>query len=241
MTSTALDALLADAAIPTASRGFDVAAGLRRLAAEAAMGAPTPEVVRAAQAAQSLDIMCRWVLNKPSAAAHVDRLVQDPPADEHHSTDRAAHYPPADERRSAVDKLDIEGAVVFACLLNLTHQPESAQFWWQLAAGANSRVAAYCLHLYHLGLGETREAQHWYHQVTQNIGDALDTAPDKEFLEGLGTVALYVRRNGSQASTPPTSSLEIEVDRLASRHPNGIVSLPDRRLADRLHDFTSRR
>ncbi|MFC4034695.1 hypothetical protein ACFO3J_24965 [Streptomyces polygonati] len=239
MTSAALDALLADAAVPTSSCGFDVAAGLRRLAAEAATGSPTPEVLRAAQAGQRLGIMCRWVLNTPGAAAHVDRLVQEPPEDRG-STEDSITILPAAERHFLEDRLDIQGAVVFACLLHLTRQPESAQFWWQLAAGAGNRIAAYCLHLHHLVLGETRESQHWYHQVTWAIEEAADTAPDGDFLEGLGTVALYVRRNGSAASAPPPGSLEVEVDRLASRHPSGIVSRPDRRLADRLHDFSSR-
>lgn len=239
MTSAALDALLADARIPTSARTFDVAAGLRRLAADAVIGAPTFEVVRASQAARRLSIMCRWVLNTPDAAAHVDRLVQEPP-EEHRVKDTAVRAVPQDERRIFEVELDIQGAVVFACLLSLTDQPESAQFWWQLAAGAGNRVAAYCLHLHHLVLGEAREAQHWYHQVTRAIEDAVDTAPDQAFLDGLGTVAGYVGRNGSAASTPPTSGLEVEVDRLASRDPSGIVSRPDRQLADRLRDFASR-
>jgi hypothetical protein len=238
VTSAAMDALLEDITIPTSSRSFNVAAGLRRLAADAATGAPTPEVVRAAQAGQRLSIVCRWVLNTPGGAAHVERLVQDP-SDEHGAALRPAQDRPADERRTAEDKLDIEGAVVFACLLSLTHQPESAQFWWQLAAGAGNRTAAYCLHLHHLELGEAREAQHWYHQVIRAIEDALDTAPDNAFLKGLGAVAHYVRRNGSAASAPPPQELAAEVARLASRNPSGIVSRPDRQLADRLHDFAS--
>ncbi|MFD6750935.1 hypothetical protein ACFWDC_38360, partial [Streptomyces anthocyanicus] len=59
--------------------------------------------------------------------------------------------------------LDVDGALVLAYLLHLTGHPESAQFWWQLAAGAGHREAAYCLHLHHLALGEAREAWHWLH------------------------------------------------------------------------------
>lgn len=231
-----LDALLDDARIPTSSHTFDVAAGLRRLAAEAVTGAPTFEVIRAGQAVQRLSVVCRWVLNSPDAAVHVDRLVQD--ADE---AGGAHTILPDAERRLFEKKLDIQGAVVFACLLSLTHQPESAQFWWQLAAGAGNRIAAYCLHLHHLGLGESREAQHWYHQVAQAIEDAVDAAPDRGYLEVLNAMTWYVRRNGSAASIPPHSGLEAAVDRLASRNPSGIVAAPDRRLADQLHDFTSRR
>lgn len=52
--------------------------------------------------------------------------------------------------------------------------------------------------------------------------------------------ARYVRVNGSRASAP-TGGLEAEVDRLASRSGTcAIVSRLDRRLAERLHDFTAR-
>ncbi|MYV50683.1 hypothetical protein [Streptomyces sp. SID2888] len=222
---TAIDDLLADARIPTTGRKkFDVGAALRRLAHDAAAAAagPHPDMVRAAQAGQRLSVVCRWILNMPDAAEHVDRLAQEPDA-------------PADDPH-----LDVDGALVFACLLHLTDHRESAQFWWQLAAGAGHRAAAYCLHLHHLGLGETREAQHWLHEVTH---DVLGTeAPDEAFLAILEAVALYVRRNGSSLAGAPTGGLEMEVDRLATVKTGSciIVRRPDRRLADQLHDFTRR-
>ena len=173
---TAIDELLAGARIPTGSRdGFDVGAALRRLAADAAatVAKPHPDTVRAAQAGQRLSVVCRWILNRPDAADHVDRLAHEPET-------------PADDRH-----LDVDGALVFACLLHLTDHRESAQFWWQLAAGAGHRAAAYCLHLHHLALGETREARHWLHEVTD---DALDSeAPDSAFLATLEAVATYVQ------------------------------------------------
>jgi hypothetical protein len=218
---TAIDDLLAHARVRTSpSEGFDVGAALRRLAADAAQAAPAPDMLRAAQAGQRLSVICRWVLNKPDAADHVDRLAQDPTA-------------------SGEDHLDVDGALVFACLLYLTGHRESAQFWWQLAAGAGHRAAAYCLHLHHLALGESREAQHWLHEVTHSV---LDTeAPEEGFLAFLEAVALYVRKNGYMAD-PPTGGLEMEVDRLATlaTGPCIIVHRPDRRLADRLHDFARR-
>ncbi|MEU6611568.1 hypothetical protein ABZ922_42280 [Streptomyces shenzhenensis] len=222
---SAIDDLLADARIPTTGReGFDVGAALRRLArdAAAATAKPNPDMVRAAQAGQRLSVVCRWILNKPDAADHVDRLAQEPET-------------PADHR-----PLDVDGALVFACLLYLTDHRESAQFWWQLAAGAGRRAAAYCLHLHHLALGETREARHWLHEVTH---DFLGTeGPDEAFLAVLEAVALYVRRNGSSLASPPTGGLEMEVDRLATVKPGSciIVRRPDQRLADQLHDFTRR-
>ncbi|MFJ9380338.1 hypothetical protein [Streptomyces sp. NPDC101455] len=220
-----IDELLADARIPTTPHDtFDVGAALRRLAADAAgaTAAPSPELVRAAQAGQRLSVVCRWVLNKPDAADHVDRLAQEPatPMDDGH--------------------LDVDGALVFACLLHLTDHPESAQFWWQLAAGAGHRAAAYCLHLHHLALGETREARHWLHVVTD---DVLDTdAPDDAFLATLEAVAAYVRKTGTSQASAPTGGLEMEIDRLATTSNSAciIVQRPDQQLADRLHDFTRR-
>lgn len=219
-----IDDLLADAVVPTTPpASFDVGAALRRLAADAAQAAPAPDMARAAAAAQRLAVVSRWILNGPGAATHVDRLAEGPQAT------------PVEE-----DQLDVEGAAVFACLLYLTGHPESAQFWWQLAAGAGHRAAAYCLHLHHLALGEMREAQHWRHQVTHSVIDADDVL-DEEFLAMLEVVARYVRQNGSTASAP-TGGLEMEVDRLAEHGNNAciIVRRPDRRLADRLHDFTRR-
>ncbi|MEU9186253.1 hypothetical protein AB0D14_17235 [Streptomyces sp. NPDC048484] len=218
---TTIDELLADARLPTApSDGFDVGAALRRLAADAAQAAPAPDIARAAQAGRHLSVVCRWVLNTPDAADHVDRLAQDP-------------------RRTPEDHLDVDGSLVFACLLYLTDHPESAQFWWQLAAGAGHRAAAYCLHLHHLALGERREAQHWLHEVTHTVLDS--EAPDEHFLSCLEVVAHYVRKNGSAASGP-TGGLEMEVHRLAMLGTGSciIVARPDRRLADLLHDFTNR-
>jgi hypothetical protein len=223
---TPIDDLLADARIPTAPRdGFDVGAALRRLAADAATTAaatPHPDTVRAAQAGQRLSVVCRWILNKPDAADHVDRLATEPKA-------------PADD-----EHLDVDGALVFACLLYLTDHRESAQFWWQLAAGAGHRAAAYCLHLHHLALGEMREARHWLHEVTDDVLDP--DAPDGAFLATLETVATYVRKTGTSLASAPTGSLEMEVDRLATVKAGSciIVQRPDRRLADRLHDFTRR-
>ncbi|MFC8668794.1 hypothetical protein [Streptomyces sp. NPDC057199] len=219
---TTIDDLLAGARVPTSPRdGFDVGAALRRLASDAAAATPNPDMLRAAQAAQRLSVVSRWILNKPDAAEHVDRLAQEPDA-------------------VTEDQLDVDGALVFACLLYLTEHRESAQFWWQLAAGAGHRAAAYCLHLHHLALGETREARHWLHEVTHDVLDS--EAPDDAFLSCLETVALYVRKNGSSLTSAPTGGLEMEVDRLAALMTGSciIVRRPDRQLAHQLHDFTRR-
>ncbi|MEU1668582.1 hypothetical protein ABZ547_34375, partial [Streptomyces sparsogenes] len=137
---TDIDQLLADAAPPVSEHRFDVAAGLRRLAREAGYILPGPEVQRAPQAGQMLSAVARWWLTRPRAAAHVDRLVAE--LDE----DCPAPY-------DTTTPLDVHGAQIFACLLHLTGHPESAQFWWELAAGAEVRGAAYCLHLHHISRG----------------------------------------------------------------------------------------
>ncbi|MFJ9588216.1 hypothetical protein [Streptomyces acidicola] len=99
-------------AIPVSTpRRFDVAAALRRLAADASRRTPTVEIARAAQAGQRLGVVCRWVLNEPDAAEHVDRIAEGP-----------------DRGPLTGEEMDVEGALVFACLLYLTGHPESAQF-----------------------------------------------------------------------------------------------------------------
>ncbi|MBA2811168.1 hypothetical protein E0500_028135 [Streptomyces sp. KM273126] len=223
MTAT-IEALLTDAQIPVSTpRRFDVAAALRRLAADASRRTPTVEIARAAQAGQRLGVVCRWVLNEPDAAEHVDRIAEGP-----------------DRGPLTGEEMDVEGALVFACLLYLTGHPESAQFWWQLAAGAGSRAAAYCLHLYHLSMGESRRAWHWFHQLTHSMADTAP--PDAAFIEGLELFARYVRTNGSRAIAP-TGLLECEVDRLAARTPgcSVIVARPDRQLVARLQEFAAGR
>ncbi len=184
---------------------------------------PTAEIARAAQAGQRLEVVCRWVLNEPDAAAHVDKIADGP-----------------DRGPLTAEQMDVDGALVFACLLYLTGHQESAQFWWQLAAGAGSRAAAYCLHLHHLRLGESKRAWHWFHQLTHSMADTAP--PDAAFLEGLEIFARYVRDNGSRALAP-SGRLESEVDRLAARTPGSsvIVARPDRQLVAGLEEFTAGR
>ncbi|GHI27102.1 hypothetical protein Shyd_84730 [Streptomyces hydrogenans] len=82
----------------------------------------------------------------------------------------------------------------------------------------------------------TGEAAHWRHEVTAPGpgGGGID----ETLLDCLGAVASYVRKNGSTSSAPPTGQLEMEVDRLADSE--GISGPPDRRLVERLREFTTR-
>lgn len=217
--TASLDELLANAVIPTSAASFDVAAGLRRLADEASPEGPPPEVVRAAQARAKLSVVCQWALKAPGASGHVERLASSL------STDELCPTPDGD--------LDLEGALVFACMLYQSGQPEGAQFWWQLAAGAGHALAAYALNQYHLVLGETREAQHWYHQALSAVEDASVTNGRVEtFLSGLGAVAMYVGRTTPAGRT--SQALAAEITRLASGSSYGIVSPPDQRLVEEL-------
>ncbi|GAA1274229.1 hypothetical protein GCM10009665_72210 [Kitasatospora nipponensis] len=92
------------------------------------------------QAAHELALAAALVLNTPQASAALDLLVND-------------------------DRIHPEGAVVFASLLFITDRPDAARFWWQFAAGSGNHTAAYCLHLYHLHLGEPRDAAYWRAQA----------------------------------------------------------------------------
>ncbi|TVL88493.1 hypothetical protein [Streptomyces sp. SAJ15] len=58
-----------------------------------------------------------------------------------------------------------EGAAVLGCVLQLAGREDSARFWWQYAAGAGHIIAAYCLYLHHLALGEAMEADWWHAQM----------------------------------------------------------------------------
>ncbi|MFD5107249.1 hypothetical protein [Streptomyces cinereoruber] len=99
------------------------------------------EVGRPWSAPRRLSTVCRWAISAPRVSGDISRLADAP-------------------GRGTDGEFGEDGAAVFACLLFLTGHPESAQFWWQLSAGAGNRIAAYCLHLRHLALGEHREAAH---------------------------------------------------------------------------------
>ncbi|PJE96081.1 hypothetical protein CUT44_20020 [Streptomyces carminius] len=225
--STGIDELLADARIPTSSAGFDVAAGLRRLAADTAGAGAGRELARVERARRTLAVLARWALARPDAAERLEHLVEDPDRPE----------------RPVSERLDVDGALVFACLLYLTGHTENAQFWWQLAAGAGHRAAAYCLHLHHLERGEPREARHWLSQATSEPADPDTTVPPpvNGLFELLEVVTRYVRAHGP-ADRLPIEPLEAEVGRLAvhSASGGGIILRPDRRLVRHLAALAER-
>ncbi|MFI5945855.1 hypothetical protein ACIBCB_37170 [Streptomyces uncialis] len=114
-------------------------------------------------------------------------------------------------------------------MLHLADHSESAQFWWQLAAGADHPVAVFCLHLLHLSRGENREAAVWQHRLLHHA--------DHDFLHGLDQFAAHLDRHEPPGS-PAVSGLETDFDRLTTRHRHeSPVLLPARELANRLHHF----
>jgi hypothetical protein len=210
----------AGAALREDRRAFDVGAGLRRLAEDAGYVPADRDMPAVSRARHQLRVVARWVLNHRQAAAHVERLVA------------AIGEDGPEEGCTPLADLDVDGAQVFACMLYLAGHPESAQFWWQLAAGADHGAAAYCLYLHHLGRGEIQEADFWIYQLKYCFD-----GPDDDFIKGMGQFAFYVR---DHYRTPSAARhcLTAEVERLASRDDTGgvLVWRPDREIADRLQE-----
>jgi len=201
-----------------------VAAGLRRLAEDAGYILPAAGEPGGSRARHRLDVVTRWVVTQAGAAAHVEVLTAVIGDD---------GLAPADFD-GWTDDVDIHGVHVFACTLYLANHPESAVFWWQLAAGAGHSGAAYCLHLHHLSIGEVRDAAFWKRQAAVLLKGAKGT---EEFFGGLESFTGYAVRNGGY-SVMVTRCLEEEFERLAGRHDDGgLVGRPDSRLADRIHDL----
>lgn len=172
----------------------------------------------------------RWALDQPGAAEHVERLAEAIGK----KTDRGG----IEDgwvllvRVSDLEEIDVDGAHVFACMLHLAGDPESAQFWWQFAAGAGNGIAACCLHLHHLGRGETDEADHWLDVL---ISVSTPGQMDETFLHGLRRFAIWEWRHAPRVREWQPALTE-EVYRLATRGDTGevLVCRPDHDLAVRL-------
>lgn len=161
------------------------------------------------------------VVNAPEAAASLARLVDD-----HES-------------------IAPGGALVFGCLLHLARYREAAQFWWQFAAGAGSRTAAFCLCLHHRRHSEFRDAGYWRAQSAKLARRALtDTAQQcrprppatRPLLpDGVRHGLLSECRSGGHPSLP--HDLEAVIHRLPVLEDDedfGEVPQPARDLAGRL-------
>jgi hypothetical protein len=111
------------------------------------------ELPRHVRAARQLAVTDVLVLSSPKAAGRLGRLVND------HRL------------------IDPRGALVFACLLQVSGRDEGATFWWRFAAGAGSHHAAWCLYLEHRSRGEARDADYWLDQARSLSTLARTTPP----------------------------------------------------------------
>jgi len=229
----------ADPLIREPRRPFDAGEGLRRLAADAGFVPPAPAHRPAgARARHRLDVISRWIVTEAGAVGHVSELaalIGDDGTGE-----------PAPDAFTEWLPVDVHGIHVFACVLHLANHPESAVFWWQLAAGAEHTGAAYCLHLHHLSQGETREAAFWKRQMTalRDRGPQkwVDGSPDgytRDLVSAVESFTAYSTRHRT-AGPSPVRHLQKRYEALADRHgEDGLVCRPDSRLPDRIQRLTA--
>ncbi|MEW1722145.1 hypothetical protein [Streptomyces sp. NPDC093109] len=174
------------------------------------------------QAAHDLNLAVALVLNAPEAAGALTRLVDQ-------------------------DRIDPEGAVVFAALLQLTGHHEAARFWWQFAAGGGNRTAAFCLFLTHRRSAEFKDAAYWRAQSRRLPGRPVPPGPPVPAAPAPTLSALLpeaVRHDligqchrGRHPSLP--ASLEAVINRLrvdGDDEDFGEVPQPGAGLADELSD-----
>ncbi|MEU9272460.1 hypothetical protein AB0E04_44765 [Streptomyces sp. NPDC048251] len=220
-----------------ARRSFDVGAGLRRLAEDAGYIRCVPPEPADSDARLRLDLISRWTVTEAGAAEHVDQLaalIGDDGTGEP-SPDAFTEWLP----------VDIQGIHVFACVLHLANHPESAVFWWQIAAGAEHSGAAYCLHLRHLSQGEIREAAFWKRQMSilrdrcaPQWFDGSSIAYTRDLVGAVESFAAYSTRHRQPLSVP-TLRLQQQFEALADRHDgDGLVCRPDNGLPDRIQELT---
>lgn len=219
----AVEEILARAgeALRARRRPFNEADGLRRLARKTPQP-HTHDTALVTRARRQLSVLTRLCLKDPQAARHVEELAACLGDD----GDGNRHPP--------LEDLDIDGAQLFGCMLHLADHPQSAQFWWELAAGAGHLGAAYCLYLHHTAQGARAQATHWLDQLRLQ---AIDL--DEEFFDGAARFTQWMHEHRPPAAHP---SLVDEVFRLALHHSDDqpLVCRPERQIADRLHHLTAR-
>ncbi|MER7057625.1 hypothetical protein [Streptomyces sp. NPDC000351] len=230
----------ADPVVREPRRPFDVGEGLRRLAAEGGYAPSGPVRPAGADARRQLDLLARWTVTEAGAADHVEELAS---VIGHDGTGK-----PTFDDFTEWMPVDIHGIHVFACLLHLADHPESAVFWWQIAAGAEHTGAAYCLHLRHLSQGEIREAAQWKRQMSamrdRTAHQWFDGPPDDYTRDLVGAVhafATYCARHRDPAPIP-VRHLQKRYEALADRHgEDGLVCRPDSLLPDRIQELAASR
>ncbi|MEV7127876.1 glycoprotein [Streptomyces sp. NPDC093260] len=163
------------------------------------------------QAAHDLDLAVTLVVDAPQAHLSLARLVDH-------------------------DHIEPEGALVFAALLHLAGYRDQAQFWFEFAAGAGNRTAAFCLYLLHLQRAEHRTAAYWRtHARALAPPPQRPAAPHRpqRFLLPEGVRRDLIRRcwRGRRPTLPPR--LEAVIHSLPVGTPDedfGQIPRPDRTL-----------
>ncbi|MFE9374721.1 glycoprotein [Streptomyces sp. NPDC006711] len=157
-----IDRALAQAeALAGVYQDYDADAALDRVRALAdagtGLGPATPVASRYAtvheQAAHDLDLASSLIVDTPQAQRSISLLVES-------------------------DPIEPEGALVFAALLHLSGYRDPSQFWFEFAAGAGNRTAAFCLTLLHQQRSEHRTAAHWRTQIPAPAPTAPQPALD---------------------------------------------------------------
>ncbi|MFG2222507.1 hypothetical protein [Streptomyces sp. NPDC048644] len=220
--SRSIHETLEDAVIPDAFADYDLAASRRRMAHDVA-----DTLIFDSAAARAAGIARR----APALAAGAFPTVHDQAGSDLRALSaHALHGSDAAELLAKLAnsrRIDPDGALHFACLLNLAGCTEGAQFWWQFAAGAGNPTAAHCLHLLHLYRGELRDAEHWAGQAADLAGGAA--AP---LTRGAAPRARGHRRHPSPALRAAVRHLTVDVDDEFGRVPH-----PDPCLADRIGEL----
>ncbi|TGA84897.1 hypothetical protein, partial [Streptomyces palmae] len=106
--------------------------------------------------------------------------------------------------------LEPPGARVLGCVLHLASHTDSAQFWWQFAAGAGDPAAAYCLYLHHMAMGEDAVAHgwlNWWHEVAcTRVPPVLDPLHEDAETDHEMAIAIRVLRAlGKERDLPPAA------------------------------------
>ncbi|MCS0603732.1 glycoprotein [Streptomyces sp. LP11] len=137
-------ALAAAEALTDTYQDYDTGTALHRVGTAAeqpvASRLPLPYPTVHEQAAHDLDLAVSLIVDAPQAHLSLSRLLDS-------------------------DPIEPEGALVFAALLHLAGYADPAQFWFEFAAGAGSRTAAFCLALLHQQRSEHRTAAYWHSQL----------------------------------------------------------------------------
>jgi hypothetical protein len=206
---------------------YDTDAALRRVKAMAVVrpgdpnGASLPSRYPTVheQAAHDLDLAASLIVDHPRAHRSLTRLIDH-------------------------DRIEPEGALVFAALLHLARHREPAEFWFQFAAGAGNATAAHCLALLHQQRAEHRTAAHWRSQAAHAPTRSAAYEPTAQ--ERRALLSERVRREllrrcweGRRPSLPPR--LEAVIHSLPVEEPDddfGEIPRPDRSLT-RLRDYES--